>query len=210
MGNLFLLNIFLTKPQQLTNNFYLLIFQSPKSPKMSAAKRRRPEKNASPLMVKFMKHLIEQERHFIASTSTYSCQPSEYQLKVLQEESDNRGTRFRFWWLKPRGAIGNYAANRNYPSTAGFRIHNQCSLKGVIMAPGEPGFAICEADWRKNAELEDTRCKDITRFKDMRKVILQMEFKMEFKLSCDTMGVILEFAGMEHILRGWLHAFDCL
>ena len=162
---------------------------------MSVAKQRKQEKNAAPLMVKFMEHIIEQQQHFIASTSTYSCQPSEYQLKVLHEESDNRGTRFWFWrWLQPRGAIGNYASH------ASFRIHNQCSLKGVIMAPGEPGFAICEADWRKNAKLEDTRCKDI------RKVILQMEFK----LSCDTMSVILAFAGLEHLLRGWHHAFDCL
>ena len=142
-----------------------------------------------------MKYLIEQEQHFIASTSTYSTRPGEHQLKVLYEGYENIGTttfRFRKWFPR-RGANGEYALQ-----ASSFHIHNQCAMKGVIVSLGDPGFAICEADWRKNAELEDTRCKD------MRKVLLQMEFR----LNCDTMGVVLQFAGLEHFLRGWLHAFD--
>jgi len=160
------------------------------NPSMSAAKQRKQEKNASPLMVKFMKHLIEHQRHFIASTSTSALHGfGEHHLQVIT------AVPCRDFDVKISFRYGQWARRST------LRIPSQCALKTILWSIGyAEGFAIGEADWHKNAELEDARSKD------MRKVILQMEFK----LSCDTMGVILEFAGLEHLLRGWLHAFDCL
>lgn len=165
---------------------------------MSAAKRRKQEKNASPLMVKFMKHLIEQERHFIVSTATYVYGFGEHELKVRTgrpgyDFDDIRTTDFVVSCQKWFPSAGNYS-----PKSA-LRIPKRCILNNILCSLGSlTGFAVGEADWRKNAELEDTRCKD------MRKALLQLEFK----LSCDTMSVVLQFAGLEHLLRGWLHAFD--
>lgn len=169
---------------------------------MSAAKRRKQEKNASPLMVKFMKHLIEQEQHFIASTSTYAHGFREHKLNIRTaipncdfddtSEEGRLSTAFTMVFQKWLPWANEYS-----PKSI-LRIPKQCMLNNILCSIGQMGFAVGEADWRKNAELEDTRCKD------MRKVLLQMEFK----LNCDTMSVILEFAGLEHLLRGWLHAFD--
>lgn len=165
---------------------------------MSAAKRRKQEKNASPLMVKFMKHLIEQERRFIASTATYvHCSGGEHELKVHTArpgyDFDDLRTHFAVSFRKWLPWAGEYSPKST------LCIPKQCTLNNILCSIGHStGFAVGEADWRKNAELEDTRCKD------MRKALLQLEFK----LSCDTMGVVLQFAGLEHLLRGWLHAFD--